>query len=510
ATISDASGMVLEVVFDLEDPPSIRFTNVEIQSVSCPGVADASISVKATGGSGALSWLWSNNSNSAALDGLKAGVYSLSVADERGCQLDTLFMIEEPDRIKAVFEVTSGGCSSGAGGSIMVSGTGGMPAYQYKWSTGQLGDHIENLLPGLYTVTITDQANCSVSEQVLLDSVPKLDFVGIVKNTNCAGGTDGQIEIQPVGDTTGLTYNWTNGRKTRRISGLHAGTYGVKVTNSIGCSSEAEFEVSSPAALLVNLRTSAAGCIAGKGGSALALVEGGTMPYQYQWSTGARDSIIEDVDAGTYQLEVMDSLGCQVEQEVIVQSSKSSIAPRFLAASPVSAGQQVQFLDVSSPKPDAWLWDFGVDENSTSVMEDPVYSFPAVQGSSSTRYLTTLKISSDQCIGTSAKWIRVISNDLIPDVGVSEDEILLTNIQKWVVYPNPASSFAKVDIVLSKISEVNLRLISLEGKILQQYKLDNNSVYQKELQLGTIPVGTYLLHLQAGKDVKTAKIIIIK
>ncbi|RMF27777.1 MAG: T9SS C-terminal target domain-containing protein, partial [Bacteroidetes bacterium] len=54
-------------------------------------------------------------------------------------------------------------------------------------------------------------------------------------------------------------------------------------------------------------------------GSIAVVIQGGTPPYQYFWSNGATEPVIEGLTAGTYSLTVEDDKGCQVEFTFEVQ-----------------------------------------------------------------------------------------------------------------------------------------------------------------------------------------------
>jgi hypothetical protein len=52
---------------------------------------------------------------------------------------------------------------------------GGTPPYQYLWSTGDLEPEIDHLAPGVYSVTVTDANDCTLTGSYLL---------GFTTNTN--------------------------------------------------------------------------------------------------------------------------------------------------------------------------------------------------------------------------------------------------------------------------------------------------------------------------------------
>jgi PKD repeat protein len=53
-----------------------------------------------------------------------------------------------------------------ANGQVSVSSAGGFPPYLINWSTGDTTATVNNLLPGVYTVTVTDQSGCSVTDSI--------------------------------------------------------------------------------------------------------------------------------------------------------------------------------------------------------------------------------------------------------------------------------------------------------------------------------------------------------
>ncbi|MBK6995753.1 MAG: SprB repeat-containing protein [Lewinellaceae bacterium] len=64
-------------------------------------------------------------------------------------------------------------------GSVDLSVTGGNAPYTYMWSGGQTTQDLSNLLPGTYSVTITDINNCSATHSITVnDNIvnPTLNF----------------------------------------------------------------------------------------------------------------------------------------------------------------------------------------------------------------------------------------------------------------------------------------------------------------------------------------------
>ncbi len=75
------------------------------------------------------------------------------------------WMILVTNNFNVEFNVTHVGCGQNQGG-ITATGTGGVAPYSYSWNTGAVGASISALAAGTYTVTVTDNSGCTISESV--------------------------------------------------------------------------------------------------------------------------------------------------------------------------------------------------------------------------------------------------------------------------------------------------------------------------------------------------------
>ncbi|MFK8007838.1 MAG: T9SS type A sorting domain-containing protein, partial [Saprospiraceae bacterium] len=74
---------------------------------------------------------------------------------------DTFSMtINQPLPLEIMDTITAATGAMNADGIIEVMPSGGVPNYQYLWSNGDTTALVENLLPGTYTVTVTDANGC--------------------------------------------------------------------------------------------------------------------------------------------------------------------------------------------------------------------------------------------------------------------------------------------------------------------------------------------------------------
>jgi hypothetical protein len=68
--------------------------------------------------------------------------------------------VNQPLPIEIMDSVTAATGATNADGMIEVMPSGGVPNYQYLWSNGDTTALVENILPGNYTVTVTDTKGC--------------------------------------------------------------------------------------------------------------------------------------------------------------------------------------------------------------------------------------------------------------------------------------------------------------------------------------------------------------
>ncbi|MBP7272879.1 MAG: gliding motility-associated C-terminal domain-containing protein [Saprospiraceae bacterium] len=105
--------------------------------------------------------------------------------------------------------ITNVTCSGLYNGSIDITVTGGTPPYQYSWTGGATTPDLSNITVGVYSVTITDDANNTIIEQY--------QVLGMFQTPTAIATVSGQINcyvpqltISTAGTSTGsnFTYQW--------------------------------------------------------------------------------------------------------------------------------------------------------------------------------------------------------------------------------------------------------------------------------------------------------------
>ena len=159
-----------------------------------------------------------------------------------------------------------------------------------------------------------------------------LSASGLSENSPCNGASgtlDGTIDLTVSGGSPWMAsgsavyeYLWQpNGETTEDLSGLGAGIYSVIVTDSVGCTTAATFEILEPTPVEVEGTETQLICHSESGDPTGAIdisASGGTVAgdYQYSWSTVGGSGLVDGVadqtglSAGEYTVVATDDNGC--------------------------------------------------------------------------------------------------------------------------------------------------------------------------------------------------------
>jgi hypothetical protein len=333
-TVSDAN-LCTSIATATISAPTIVTANISsFTPALCFGSCNGTAIVAAAGGTPGYTYSWTNGQLVPNATGLCNGVYSVTVKDANLCSAITSVTISQPTLLTASATTINAHCGH-ADGSATVTGTGGTLGYSYSWSGGgQVTPIAINLLPGSYTVTVTDLNSCTAVANATVGNTPGgTASISSFTNITCSGLCNGSATVSMGGGTLPYTYSWSGGGSTPTITNLCAGSYISTVTDANGCTSTASTTITSPTPLTVNLAVIDISCAGQCTGIITATPAGGTPPYSFMWSNAFAGPVNNNLCAGSYIVTVTDSHGCTV----IATGTIAAVPPIVLSAVPTSA-----------------------------------------------------------------------------------------------------------------------------------------------------------------------------
>jgi gliding motility-associated-like protein len=351
ATITDQANttciMLPVPTYILTEPAPLSIS--AIKSVSGDGAYNinchdgtGSIDITVTGGSvGTYIYTWSTADGSGIVPGLEdqtaltAGTYHLVVKDANNCSLPIDVILTEPTGMAANLIPTHVTCNPPGfnNGAINLTVTGGIGPYTYSWSNGATTKDISGLTANTYSVTVRDANNCPLTSSVTVNPPPPVQYTKILSdyngyNISCKGRTDGSVNITTTSGLAPFIFDWQKvsggfSETTEDISGLSAGQYNLKITDSNLCEATETIDITEPGKLSMafTLSSSTAGgfninCAGANTGSIDIDPVNEVNNVTYLWSDGNTSKTRLNIPAGDYSIIITDANGCPADSSV--------------------------------------------------------------------------------------------------------------------------------------------------------------------------------------------------
>ncbi len=378
-TVTDQLGCSADTMIVLSAPQPIGvsavLSSINGNNIACAEGNTGIIDITASGGAEPFNYLWSDGSTTEDLTNAGAGNASVTITDANGCTATGNWVLTAPAPLtadaSAVLQTSGYGvsCAGIADGTINMSIAGGTEAYSIEWA-GPNGftstsATLTALAAGTYNATVTDANGCIATANVTITAPTPLNTLLIASiynagvNISCAGAANGSVVASAEGGVPTYQFNWSGpGGFTSNdsfIQSLEAGTYDLLVTDAIGCTATRSVTLTEPQPLVANLTVSDAGSgfqvgCSGNDGSIDLTLNGGVQPYSIGWigpdGSASTNEDLQDLIAGTYELEVMDANGCVVE-ETVVLSGPSAIGFITTATNNDCSGLPIGAIDLT-------------------------------------------------------------------------------------------------------------------------------------------------------------------
>lgn len=446
------------LVVNISQPPLIQSTLVASDTIVCPSDTTGFLTVALSGGTGSLSYVWSNGDTGLNLDSLLSGTYSISITDQNNClrSYEYKVILADTIRIDSV-NISDVSCFGENDGSISLLTSGGYKNRQFLWSNMSTNDTIVNLVQDTFYLSIRDDANCVLQDSFIVNQPDSLFAAVTVVDESAAGEGNGSITVTPVGGTSPYSILWNNNETTFMIDSLSPGLYSYELNDANACGFSSFVVVGGGnCSLSVGFAIDSSSCFNTFDGSINLSITGGTPTYEVQLFSGNERLFypLDSLAAGEYTVIVIDAEDCiSAIQNVDVPSRYAAIV--------------LDSLNITNPS----------TLNSTDGSAEVFVS--GGEGS-----LTYEWFLDNQLVGTSNSIsnaragtyeVHILDdagcdleiNEIILNATNSTYDVLEDNIQ---IYPSPATDFLVLD---------NSKLYEIQS--FELYNTNGQRVYSSEI-----------------------------
>lgn len=362
-TITDKAGCSKTTTASVSQPSadiSVPGGQASVSNISCFGGGNGAITIlNPSGGTPPYAtYTWTGpagypGASTKSIANLSLpGNYNLVITDSKGCTKAiapyTVTAPSAPLQASQSGASTDVTCPGANNGKATVTVTGGTPNYTIAWKLGNQtianGLSPNNLVPGTYTVSVTDANSCTTTVSSITVGGPTEPLsIGTptITHVKCPGEDNGCISITPGGGNGApFTVSWSNTTQTTtQICNLSGGTYKPVVTDKNGCSyTFDDITVTEPNPIAFPDSNIVEQNGVNLGSISLGNFTGGTPSFTYNW-TGPNNFTSTQKDltglpSGKYNLTITDGNGCiylldsiEVKNANVLVNTTATITP---------------------------------------------------------------------------------------------------------------------------------------------------------------------------------------
>lgn len=321
-TITDEKGCTL--IHQVEIPEELVAVMGEIEeekSLSCTEYSDATLKVIPKGGKAPFTFLWSNGSKEQSIKNIPAGLYTVTLTDEKLQSIVINKEVKGPEPLDLVLQIVKPATTNNADGVAKILATGGNGEYKITWNKGVVKGEITNLADGNYDFTLVDGKGCTLTKALRMSEIilPLNMGLKISKEITCANYENGSIESLVEGGKPPYKFNWSvPGKTTTLLENLKAGSYSLTVSDQLGETKVQTIELINPAVIVVNLEVIKPASVNSQDGMATASIKGGVGAFQKVWSSGETGDTAFTLAPGYQKLTITDERACTVNKPFVI------------------------------------------------------------------------------------------------------------------------------------------------------------------------------------------------
>lgn len=400
-----------------------------------------------------------------------------------------------PAQVNVTITTNNITCFGAANGQATANPSGGTPPYTFVWNNSSTTQTVSNLSPGTYSVIVKDANQNSQTASTAISQPSQLGVTAFSQSQICDVAPDGLATSVAFGGTPPYSYAWSNGGTTPQIDQLTGGIYTVTLTDAKGCTVINSCEVTFWDEGLWLMLTVTNPFCGYEDGNVYVSPMTGTGPYQYLWSTGETTNSIDNLAAGSYTVTVNDANGCAASIDEFLVSASQPLVD-ILYDTTLCLGNATTLVSYGLPPVPYYpefLW----------TLNDPLDQIIAGQGTDTVQiqWLSTGAKSVKMQFGANGFYCGTVNHHLEVAVCADASEPWLESVEIW---PNPFSSFLKIDFPSGMPKDASLVLSDIMGKIVLEKSIKEAST---QLQTSQIPSGIYFIKIHTPADEKAWRLI---
>ncbi|MES2512677.1 MAG: gliding motility-associated C-terminal domain-containing protein [Bacteroidota bacterium] len=316
-TITSNSSCITVLTFTLTEPAALTAV-VSATNSNC-GQANGQACAVVSGGTGALTSLWSNGVPALCNNNIVAGAYTYSVTDANGCVAQASGLVNDiAGPVVSVTSQTNISCFGGNNGGATTSIIGGVIPYNILWSgtpTFTSQNVGAGFNAGIKNITVTDAAGCVGTASVNITQPTQLiTAIGSSTNVSCFGLSNGGATVLVSGGTGAYTYSWSPSTQiTGTLTNVPVGIAICTISDANGCSTTSSVSITQPQALTMAASSfTNVSCFGGSNGQISTTVQGGIPGYTYVWSPSGSAPSLNGLPASVNSVTVTDANSCSI------------------------------------------------------------------------------------------------------------------------------------------------------------------------------------------------------
>ncbi|TXC78627.1 choice-of-anchor L domain-containing protein [Luteibaculum oceani] len=367
--VIDSLGCNAQHAFFVHQPEELKITNVQISNASCSGLCDGEAKIEVQGGTAPFTYSIQPSLGTTSFDGVATysglcggNTFVVFISDANGCTVDTAITISEPTAISVIDSIVPANCNQSNGAIYLNTISGGSTPYSFLWSNNALDTHLVNVVPGSYSLDITDANGCTYSFPYNIDNIAGPSTNLFMDSISCSGGSDGKAWVQIVGGTKPFVVLWSNGSSKDTVNNLSAGLIEVSVVDSAGCEALDSIQILAPTPVILSDIVDTLLCTNEiYQGSFIVTGGNGTNNYRFEINGITQSTAnFSLADSGLYLVRAFDNKNCpsntidfQVAKRGVLQVSipkQDSICPgdKAWVSADVQGGKQPYQLNWNS------------------------------------------------------------------------------------------------------------------------------------------------------------------